>query len=448
MKTRLAVYALLLIVAVFYTVPPAHAGTPSQRLMLPQNTDQFTYAPLAQPQCAAVDGQGNVYIADSTNYRILKYSPSGALLAKLGSYGAGNGQFYQPAGVAVDGDGNVYVADSYLALSRIQKFDSNGAFVTKWGTFGDADGQFKSPWGVAVDSLGNVYVTDTTNRRVQKFASNGGFIPKWGSNGTADGQFYVPYGVAVDGQGNVYVADNANFRIQKFDSNGTFILKWGTFGSANSQFMYPWGVAVDSLGNVYVADQQNFRVQKFNSNGGFITKWGIYGTGNGQFQNPWAWPWMARTTSGSPICLVGPQAQRIIAVFRSSPPGVHISPNGGATPPATGSSIIPGAWPWTARETSTSGILITTAFRSLTSTGAFLTKWGSFGTGDTQFYSGPDGVAVDGEGNVYAMDWGTGWIKKFGPNGNFILKWGSGLLGYARGLAADSQGNVYVADTE
>ena len=160
MKTRLAVYALLLIVAVFYTVPPAHAGTPSQRLMLPQNTEQFTYAPLAQPQCAAVDGQGNVYIADSANYRILKYSPSGALLAKLGSYGAGNGQFYQSRR---RGRGRRWerLCSGSVILRYSAAFRSStptAPLSPSGAAFGDGDGQFKEslgrgrgrPWGMSM----------------------------------------------------------------------------------------------------------------------------------------------------------------------------------------------------------------------------------------------------------------------------------------------------------
>jgi len=122
--------------------------------------------------------------------------------------------FASPSGVAVDSYGNVYVADTYN--HRIQKFSSSGTFITKWGSQGTGDGQFYSPSGVAVDSSGNLYVADTKNHRIQKFNSNGTFITKWGSKGTGDGQFNNPYGVAIDSSGNVYVADSENNRIQKF----------------------------------------------------------------------------------------------------------------------------------------------------------------------------------------------------------------------------------------
>ena len=164
-----------------------------------------------------------------------------------------------PEDVAVDSSGNVYVADTWN--NRIQKFTSTGTFITKWGSSGSGDGQFSFPVGVAVDSSDNVYVADEYNYRIQKFSTDGTFIAKWGSSGSGDGQFSSPNGVAIDSEGNVYVADSGHDRIQKFTSTGTFITKWGSSGSGDGQFSSPNGVAVDSEGNVYVAD--NDQIQKF-----------------------------------------------------------------------------------------------------------------------------------------------------------------------------------------
>ena len=106
---------------------------------------------------------------------------------KLGHEGKGLGEFSTPHSIAFDSVGNMYVTDS--ANDRVQKFTSNGTFITKWGSHGTAVGQFLGPEGIGVDSQGNVYVADTGNSRIQKFTSNGTVITKWGSLGTADGQF-------------------------------------------------------------------------------------------------------------------------------------------------------------------------------------------------------------------------------------------------------------------
>ena len=175
------------------------------------------------PNGLAVDSSGNVYVADTNNHRIQKFDSSGNFLFKWGAYGgeggvtsngSGDGQFSAPQDVAVDGSGNVYVAES--GNNRIQKFDSSGNFLLKWGTPGFGDGQFNQPSGVAVDSSGNVYVADKFNDRIQKFDSSGNFLLTWGTFGSGDGQFDGPQNVAVDSFGNVYVADRRNNRIQKF----------------------------------------------------------------------------------------------------------------------------------------------------------------------------------------------------------------------------------------
>lgn len=179
------------------------------------------------PKGIATDLSGDVFVADTGNDRIQKFhfsslcpvgtdiNPGICAAETWGSSGNDDGKFSSPTAIAVDFLGNVYVADS--GNNRIQKFTNTGNFTTKWGSPGSGNGEFKTPSGLAVDSSGNVYVADTGNNRIQKFDSNGKFITKWGSPGSGTGQFNVPYAIAIDSSsGNVYVADLGNHRIQAF----------------------------------------------------------------------------------------------------------------------------------------------------------------------------------------------------------------------------------------
>ena len=95
-----------------------------------------------------------------------------------------------PAGLAFDADENLYVVDTMN--HRVQKFSKDGKFILKWGSYGDGDGQFDMPWGITVDELGDVYVVDWRNDRIQKFTAEGRFIFSLGSSGDGDGEFNRP----------------------------------------------------------------------------------------------------------------------------------------------------------------------------------------------------------------------------------------------------------------
>ncbi len=234
------------------------------------------------PAGIAIDASGYVYVSDSGNHRIQKFTKNGAFISTWGAPGSGAGEFNNPSGVAVNGAGNIYVAD--FGNDRIQKFDSLGNYILAWGGTGSAPGQFSQPEGLCCDTSGNVYVAEYSNHRVQKFDSNGTYITSWGTFGTLPGQFYRPVGVSADNSGNIYVADSGNDRVQKFDSNGNYLAGWGSHGPGNGQFNEPDYTAVDASGNLYVTDSNNDRIQKFAPDGTYLKQWGSYGTGNGQYQ--------------------------------------------------------------------------------------------------------------------------------------------------------------------
>ena len=222
------------------------------------------------PGGVAVDSAGNVYVSDTRNNRIRKFTGQGVAVTQWGSAGSDAGSFNYPQGLALDGSNNVYVAD--CQNQRVQKFTADGTFIKQWGELGSGPGKFNRPYNVAVDKAGNVYVVDNENNRVQKFTSDGVYLKEFGTLGTGRGQLQHPQGVAVDASGNIYVGDGGNGRIQKFSPEGASLLEWRCDNH---------DVALDARGNVYVDAFDCIKV--FSGDGTLLTQWGSKGTGPGQF---------------------------------------------------------------------------------------------------------------------------------------------------------------------
>jgi predicted membrane-bound mannosyltransferase/DNA-binding beta-propeller fold protein YncE len=255
---------------------------------------------LKRPRGIALAQDNSLYVADTENHRIQHFSSDGVLLNTWGSFAASTdsqpappGFFNEPWGIAVGPDGSVYVADTWN--HRIQKFTANGEFIITWG-FGisqtDDPFGFYGPRSVAVDAQGRVFVTDTGNKRVVVFDSQGQFLTKFGQSGLAPGEFEEPVGLAIDSQGALYVADTWNQRIQVFipASDGTFtpLIQWDIVGWYSNSIDNKPFLAVDPLGNVFVADPEGYRILQFNQQGEFVRFWGDYSTGLDGFDLPTA----------------------------------------------------------------------------------------------------------------------------------------------------------------
>ncbi|MCL4824540.1 MAG: hypothetical protein KJZ57_10015, partial [Anaerolineales bacterium] len=220
-----------------------------------------------EPWGVAVGPDGSVYVTDTWNARVLKFTGEGKFLSAFGRYGSAEeaDTFWGPRGIAVDARGRVYVADT--GNKRILVFDSNGKPVARFGEAGLDAGQFDEPVGVAVASNGVVYVADTWNQRVQAFTptANGlDFVPtmQWDVNGWSGQSLENKPLIAVDAAGRVFVTDPEGYRVLEFDSSGLFIRAWGDYGFELDQFGLAAGVAVDAAGRVGVTDAGNQRVQR------------------------------------------------------------------------------------------------------------------------------------------------------------------------------------------
>jgi sugar lactone lactonase YvrE len=227
-------------------------------------------------------GEGVIYVADTANNRLEKFTLDGALLGVCDSVkGATPPRFNSPDGLALGPDGDLYVAD--VLNNRVVRLGSDWELVGEIGEDG-TDGDLYHPHSVAVDGDGHIYVADTDHHLIKEFTPDGHFYDQWGGLGSAEGEFFSPRGVAVGPDGLVYVADTGNKRVTKFTPNGANV-GWGSADLGDYRFTYPRRVAVSGAG-IFVVDSDADRVEEFETDGGFRAQWGGEGTGVGQFDQP------------------------------------------------------------------------------------------------------------------------------------------------------------------
>ncbi|MBL8050462.1 MAG: TIGR03663 family protein [Anaerolineales bacterium] len=251
---------------------------------------------LNAPRSLAFAKDGTMYVADSRNHRVLHLDVTGNILHEWGTYAdgvsipIGDGTFNEPWGIAVGPDGSVYVTDTWN--HRVQKFTRDGRFLKAWGVFGQGETpeSFYGPRGLAVDAKGRVYVTDTGNKRIVVFDANGTFITQFGGAGFDPGLFDEPVGIAIDKNGTVYVVDTWNQRVQTFvpietDNNVIFLpeKQWDVFGWFGQSLDNKPYIAVNDDLHVFVTDPDGYRVMEFDPNGEVVRVWGDFGDSNASF---------------------------------------------------------------------------------------------------------------------------------------------------------------------
>ena len=156
---------------------------------------------------------------------------------------------FYPSGIAVDGAGNAYIGD--YGNNAVKKWTATNGAVTTVVSAG-----VSGPVGVAVDSAGNVYIADSGNNAIKKWTAANG-VPTALVVSNAITPLNQPFGVAVDGAGNVYIADRNNNAIKKWTAASNAVTTLVSSGLAA-----PWGVAVDGAGNVYFADTYNNTIKE------------------------------------------------------------------------------------------------------------------------------------------------------------------------------------------
>jgi uncharacterized protein (TIGR03437 family) len=434
------------------------------------------------PGSVAVDAEGNLFIAD-TGYRIdiggriRKVSPDGIIttVAGVGTRGfSGDGgpataaELDRPSGVAVDRAGNLFITDD----NRIRIVSANGVIATLAGngapgrfSFGDGGSATAAgldyPNGLAVDGAGNLFVTEFGNHRVRKVSTDGiittvAGAPTQGFSGDGGpatvAELDRPIGVAVDSERNLYIADNGSNRIRRVSPDGIITTVAGNGatdfsgdgGPATSAALSAFSVATDSERNLFIADFRNHRIRKVSPDGIITT---VAGTGI-----------PGSSGDGGPATSAG-----------MSPRGVAVDSGGNLFIADVDNDQIGASYDGTTdtlsqthriRKVSRDGIITTVA-------GGGTAHWGDGGPATSAEIRFPNGVAVDGVGNLFFSTSGADYeipgperVRKVSPSGIITTVAGGGTdfpgnggpatsaaLFVPSGLAVDGAGSVYVAET-
>jgi sugar lactone lactonase YvrE len=408
-----------------------------------------TSAKINYPAGVALDAAGNLLIADTGNQCVRSVTTNNIITTVAGNGTIGysgdggratNANLYNPQNVSVDQVGNLFIAD--IGNQRIREVGTNGVITTMAGSILNDGGQatnatLNQAYGVALDSAGNVYVADPYNNRIRKIGTSGiittvagnGLYGYVGDGGLAtNASFRNPCGIALDASKNIFVADLGNKRIRKIDTNGFIwtVAGNGSFSSSgdggqatNASLMFPQGVAVDKIGNLFIADLSNSNIRKVGTNGVISSLTGI------GLAQPSA---MALDSAGNLfIADMGNNRVREVSVngavgtVAGSGIVTNITGDGGSATSAsvgqprgvavdsTGNLYIADNNFQTIRKV-TNGIISTIAGNGKAGFG------GDGGVGINAALSFPQGLAVDGAGNIYISDRGNNRIRKFIPN--------------------------------
>jgi uncharacterized protein (TIGR03437 family) len=475
-----------------------------------------TAAQLHGPAGLAVDGAGNLYIADVVNERIRKVTPAGiiATVAGKGSYGfSGDGgpatsaDLNTPADVKLDAAGNLYIADQ--ANNRIRKVTADGLIHTiagngQVGFSGDGGpataAQLQLPAGVALDGAGNLYISDTSNYRVRKVAAASGNISTIAGTGvtgySGDGgqatlaQLSDPQGLALDATGNLYIADAITGKLRKVTpngvistiaGNGALTLSGGDGKSAAAaSLLFPASVALDSSGNIFVSEEEGRRVRRIDAATSAISRvaglevtGSIIGDGGNPLQASLYDPYGVAIDAQGNLLISDTFDFRvrkvsggvITTIAGNGLPGT--SGDGGQATVATVNS------PTSMALDSSGDIYLDAAYevRKLAVDGIISQV---AGTG-AQGYGGDNGpavaaqlfewqsqIALDKSGNLYIADASNDRIRMVDTRGEIVTIAGTGTPGFSgdggpatlaelfhpSGVVVDAAGNIYIADTD
>jgi sugar lactone lactonase YvrE len=459
-------------------------------------------ATLNVPEDLAVSSSGQLYIADTLNFRVRRVDLATNIITTVaggeGDSGdggpAGLARLQQVLGVAVDAAGNLFISDTFnnvirrvdTATNTISTFAGNRS-----GGFG-GDGEaatlalLSQPRGVAVDALGNLYVADTLNHRVRRVDGVTKIITTVAGNGSigdggpaTEALLLKPSSVAADSSGSLYIADSSNERVRRIDAVTKTITTIAPTGAPDLSFV-PQGVAVDAFGTVYIADSFNSVIRRVDTVPISLTI--VAGNGHFGFSGDFGPATDATLSLPTGIAIdragnlfiadsINKRVRRVDAATRiirtvagdggftpdGSPTAVALFSVSDVAVDAAGSIYI--ADPVSAR------ILKIDAAKSVMFTvagGGSGADLGDGGPATAARLNNPSRIAVDAEGNLYIADTDNNRIRKVdAATGIISTIAGNGTPGFSgdggpasaasvafpTGLTVDASGIVYFADT-
>ena len=222
-----------------------------------------------QPSDISVGPNGDVYLVDGVNNRIIVLDGKGRTKFFFGKEGTGPGEFTHPLGIDISDEGKVFIADS--GNHRIQVFDLQGNFLRMFTVRSGPQEKPSDPVDVLASPFKDyVYVSDNDNHKIRVYDKSGNFQFQWGKFGEGPGDFRYPGILAKNNNNEIYVVDVLNTRVQKFDPLGNYISDIGSWGVLQGQLFRPKGVAVDSRNRVFVSDSYMGLIQVFADFGRFL----------------------------------------------------------------------------------------------------------------------------------------------------------------------------------
>lgn len=423
-----------------------------------------------------IDSDGNIYIADTGNDRVVKLNSTGGFVKTIGTAGAGAGQFASPVAIEIDSNDNLWVTDEGNG-GKIVKYDADGTYGTL-----EISNDLTTPSSVTSNST-HLVVVDTADDEVKIYkTSDGNVLPKvtFGGNGSSTGQLYNPVDVEIDSSGNIFVVEEGNDRIQKFDDEGNYkaLIENGTSATFNA----PTAIVLDNDGYIHIANTNDNKLSKMDT--------AELVAGTGPLQSNSTLPAGATpigtvaysSTNSSGYVLTTDTEANTVKIYDdrgnavdeaaiNSPVGIAqnstgfifvaqnatntikiLHPDGTDTGDELGADLNFGNLEGLTIDSSDNIVVVDKGHDSIDNAEIVKIDQNETVLLNVTGFTAPRDVAIDTSGNIYVTEANSGNVTKLDSTGTQVWSIGGngtadGKFNEPSGIDIDAAGNVYIADT-